>query len=421
MILTNVVAELYAAIITLLLLICVSIDKSLDIKSNKYMKQMIYGNLSLLLFTIATWLLEGKPEMEALDYLCTFMAGSLGFLMAWLFTNYAEYLIQENDKPRRWVTTLVRVECIAAVAINFSSIFNHVFYSCEGSVYKLGPYAFINYLFPVIILGPEVVMILISSRRTGNKSILLLIAYVALPILSSLIIPSTGYDTLCLATTLSVLLLYVTVYVRRGKMLALQEKELADARVDVMLSQIQPHFLYNALSVIQDMCHGKSPEAEKTTVEFSEFLRGNLDSLAIKETIPFTQELHHTQNYLSLVGMKYGNRLNINYDIRDSHFRMPALTLQPIVENAVRYGIMQLDTEGTVEIRSYETAKDHVIEVVDNGMGYDVMEKKYDGRTHIGISNVRERLRSMCGGELNITSREGVGTDAVIRIPKHNI
>lgn len=185
-----------------------------------------------------------------------------------------------------------------------------------------------------------------------------------------------------------------------------------------MLSQIQPHFLYNALAVIQDMCHGKAPEAEQATVEFSEFLRGNLDSLRADSPIPFTQELRHTKCYLSLEKKRFGENLKVEYDIGIDDFCIPALSLQPIVENAVRYGVMKRVNGGTVKIMTRETEAAYILQVIDDGIGFDPMQPKEDGRTHIGISNVKERIRILCGGSLNIESAPGKGTAATIMLPK---
>ena len=197
-----------------------------------------------------------------------------------------------------------------------------------------------------------------------------------------------------------------------------QEREMSELRKKIMLSQIQPHFLYNTLAVLQDMCHGKAPEAEQTTIEFAEFLRGNLDSLSQSEPIPFEQELRHTKNYLTLETKRFGDLLKVDYDIRATAFSLPALTLQPIVENAVRYGVMQREDGGTVRITAEEKDNTFVVTVVDDGVGYDVMVPKADGRTHIGITNVRSRLETMSHGTLKISSVPGKGTTAVITIPK---
>lgn len=222
-----------------------------------------------------------------------------------------------------------------------------------------------------------------------------------------------------LVFTLSAVLLCVALlgvqmvihYVRR-------ERELQDSQTKIMLSQIQPHFLYNALCVIQDLCHGAAPEAEKATVEFSEFLRSNLDSLRATDPIPFTAELKHTRNYLSLEQRRFGDDLQVVYDIETMDFSLPALTLEPIVENAVRYGVLQREDGGTVWISTKEEQDAYRVTVRDDGVGFDVTVTKQDGRSHIGIQNVRDRLERMCGGSLVIVSTPGKGTVATITVPK---
>lgn len=97
---------------------------------------------------------------------------------------------------------------------------------------------------------------------------------------------------------------------------------------------------------------------------------------------------------------------------------IPALTVQPLVENAVKHGICQLDEGGTVKISMRDCGDRFEVEIWDNGAGFDPGETKNDGKSHVGIENVRTRLCKMCGAQLEITSEKGKGTTAVIRIPK---
>ena len=217
---------------------------------------------------------------------------------------------------------------------------------------------------------------------------------------------------------LAVQILFMTIYIDRKRRLAQQERELSESRTAIMLSQIQPHFLYNTLTVIQEMCGEKAPEAAKTTVQFAEFLRGNLDSLTRKEPISFEQELHHTQVYLALEQKRFGSRLKVEYNIRTASFLMPALTLQPIAENAVQHGVSEKEEGGTVRISSYETGQAYVVTIEDDGVGFDT-EAEMDGRrAHIGMENVRSRLELLCGGTFAVESVPGEGTKATITIPK---
>ncbi|MDL2233088.1 histidine kinase [Ruminococcaceae bacterium OttesenSCG-928-L11] len=197
-----------------------------------------------------------------------------------------------------------------------------------------------------------------------------------------------------------------------------KETEMGNARTAIMLSQIQPHFLYNTLAAIQDLCGTDAAQAETTVQDFSIYLRGNLDSLSLKAPILFEQELEHVELYISLEKKRFRERLQYEFDIQSGGFPLPALTLQPIVENAVHHGVTQRDEGGKVIIRSWEDDENWHIAVEDNGVGFDPSAPLTDDRTHIGISNVRYRLEVLCGGALEIQSTPGVGTIATITIPK---
>lgn len=185
-----------------------------------------------------------------------------------------------------------------------------------------------------------------------------------------------------------------------------------------MLSQIQPHFLYNALNAIYYLCEKNAGLAQQAIAEFSDYLRGNLDSIGVEDNVPFERELTHIRNYLFLEKLRYEDELEIIYDLETLDFRLPPLTVQPLVENAVRYGVGQAPDGGSVIIRSTEHDAYYQVEVIDDGIGYHADEVQEIGRSHIGISNVRERLELMVHGSLEIENREGGGTVARIRIPK---
>lgn len=194
--------------------------------------------------------------------------------------------------------------------------------------------------------------------------------------------------------------------------------ELAESRISIMLSQIQPHFLYNVLNSIYCLCEKDIGAAQEAISDFADYLRGNMTSLTQRDLVPFSKELSHLETYLSLEKLRFGDALNIVWDIQAEDFMLPALTVQPIVENAVNHGICNSDKGGTVKITTRETDDFYEIEVQDDGVGFDTEEMPNSKDGHIGIENVRSRLRKMCGAELEISSSIGVGTTAVIRLPK---
>ncbi len=199
------------------------------------------------------------------------------------------------------------------------------------------------------------------------------------------------------------------------------QKELYEARVSIMVSQIQPHFLYNSLTSIAMMCTKDPQLAKKATINFADYLRGNMNSLKEKNPVPFSRELEHLKKYLMLEQMRFGDMLNIEYDIQAEDFVLPQLSVQPLVENAVKHGVGMKEDGGTVTIATRETDKAYEVIVSDDGVGFDTSAPpKNDGRSHVGMENVKQRLKEMCNAEVIIESEPGKGTVSTIRIPKED-
>ena len=196
------------------------------------------------------------------------------------------------------------------------------------------------------------------------------------------------------------------------------QKELYESRVAIMVSQIQPHFLYNSLSSIAMMCTIDPETAQEATVTFADYLRGNMDSLKQKTPVPFTKELEHLKKYLYIEKLRFGKKLNIVYDIQSDAFVLPQLSVQPLVENAVKHGISRKRGGGTLTIATRETEDSFEVIVSDDGNGFDTTEVKNDGRSHIGMDNVRRRIKEMCVGSVRIESKIGEGTVATVVLPK---
>ena len=224
-----------------------------------------------------------------------------------------------------------------------------------------------------------------------------------------------------LATTIAALVMYVFLVSDQTERFYRNEQENAKLKVDIMISQIQPHFIYNSLGAIQMMCRSNPETAELAVKEFALYLRGNMNSISSNVPIHFIKELEHTKAYLNLEKLRFEDDLTVDYNIECINFKIPALTLQPIVENAIRHGIREtLDGKGTVTISTKEFL-DHVeVTVSDNGKGFDPNNMPEDDRMHIGIKNVRDRLNYICRGKLEITSALEKGATATIILPKGN-
>lgn len=197
-----------------------------------------------------------------------------------------------------------------------------------------------------------------------------------------------------------------------------QQLENQDLRRSIVASQISPHFLYNALATISAICEEEeSPEAAKAVNRFASYLRMNLDSLGSGKMVKFRDELEHIKTYLWIEKLRFGDDLKVEYDIGYDYFFIPPLLIQPIVENAVIHGVLKKEEGGTVKIRTARDGGDIVVTVEDNGVGFDKYATQRSNKTHIGLSNVRERLENICKGTMNVESKVGIGTKVTIRIP----
>ena len=192
--------------------------------------------------------------------------------------------------------------------------------------------------------------------------------------------------------------------------------ELTESRIATMISQIQPHFIYNTLGTIEQLCITEPKEASKLVRNFSLYLRGNFGELDNVKPIRFSQEMNHVKHYTDIEQVRFPD-MTIQYDLRSVEFLLPALSVQPLVENAIKHGLMGLEEGGVVTITAYETKEFYVVEVTDDGVGFD-MNAEYDKTKHVGIKNIRGRIEAMCGGTLIIESEIGKGTKATIRIPR---
>ena len=205
---------------------------------------------------------------------------------------------------------------------------------------------------------------------------------------------------------------------RRAKKL---EKELEESRIAIMLSQMQPHFVHNILNVIYYMC-GKNPAAAQTAIsKFSDHLRNNLEALSQKELIPFRKELDHIRTYLELEQIRFGEELSIVYDIEEDSFLLPVLSIQPLVENAVKHGIAKKRGGGVVTIASRQTEQAYQITVADNGVGFDADRYMEDGKIHVGLMNVRQLLSGRVNATVEISSAPGSGTTVTVTIPRKKV
>lgn len=207
------------------------------------------------------------------------------------------------------------------------------------------------------------------------------------------------------------------------------EKQLSGARLELLKSQINPHFLFNTLNMIA--CMAKLEEAattERMISSMSSLFRYNLKTS--EQIVSLARELKVVQDYMYIQQMRFGSRIRYSFDLGSDteHAMIPAFTLQPVVENAMVHGLSKKEQGGRVHIRIWMQEKNLVISVADTGLGMskerlaevtEAMQKRRTSKIGIGLGNIYKRIHMMYKeGEVRIASREGRGTVIQMFIPQ---
>jgi len=223
---------------------------------------------------------------------------------------------------------------------------------------------------------------------------------------------------------LSFCVLYdLTEQQRKEKELEELEHKLQMSRLSNFTSQMQPHFLYNALGSIQEIVLTDPLYAYELIGDFTTHLRSCIRAMSSDSPISFMQELENIKAYVNIEKLRFGEKLKVIYDLQVTDFRILPLSIQPIVENAIRHGIYERGKEGgTVSIKTTEDEKFIRIIIEDNGVGFDVdafNKSLASGETDsTGLNNIMFRLDKMINASVKINSKIGIGTTVIVIVPK---
>lgn len=422
----NISLEIWGSILSLIFIICIILSGNTKDKTRWPFMQMLGCNIIVLLSDAVAWGFKGKTDLFSrwIVPVSNFLVFVFGYVLLAVFTNYlVTYIATKKTQISRKPIYVVWSLCIVAIFCVIVSQINHMYYFIdETNFYHRQNWFWLSQLWGIFCMFINAAIIIKYRTSLNTREIIALASYIVLPILSMCIqIFVYGIALLYISTTVSILIIYFGIQAEQAKIMKEKELELTEERLRIMLSQIKPHFLFNALTAISQLCDIDHHKAKIALVEFSQYLRANLDSLTRKSQIPFEQELDHINIYLSLEKMRFDDKLKVAYDLQVTNFLVPPLTIQPIVENAVRYGIGKKENGGTIHICTSASEETIKIIISDDGIGFDSEITNQNGRTHIGIQNVTNRLQSQCGGSLAIKSIPGSGTTAIITLPRMDI
>ena len=425
----NCFIEAFCALFSLMGLLCVALFAQSAQRSAHWYRRSVslmfafnlVGNLSDAVASLS------RGQLSAAGWYGTHMGNALSyaalFLLEGAFTSYLCARLEDENSLEWWGSTVWAV-CAIGIALTLAGLF-YVIDPATNILHRT-QYFWISHAIGIVAQLGNFIVLLIMRRSVSRQTFVIMTFYVMLPVVAMVAqLFVFGISLMHFADTVCLMILFVDLQAflaqsmgHQQEVLAEQERQLADSRVQIMVSQIQPHFLYNTLDAIYYLCGKDAERAREAISRFSDYLRINLQSLRATAPVPISTELEHVENYLKLEQMSSDDTINFVLDVETTNFKLPALSLQPLVENAVKHGVTKQPDGGTITLRTRETPTSYQVIVEDDGVGFDLTAELDSSRPHVGMQNVRQRLESMCGGTLEVTSEVGVGTKAIVTIPR---
>ena len=270
-------------------------------------------------------------------------------------------------------------------------------------------------MLPMILISNLNLFTVIKRRKNFSKKYYMAFMVNTLPMTLAILFHTIIFNPLVVALglTFSASGMFVIIFIDHVEKFLRQQREIFNQQANILVLQMRPHFIYNTMTSIYYLCSQNPKQAQKVTLDFTNYLRKNFMAIACEGTILFSEELEHTKAYLSIVHAQFEENLFVEYDTPYVNFKIPPLTLQPIVENCVKHGL-DLDSDPlNILILTRETNSGNEIIVEDNGSGFDLD----DNKEYFALENIQKRLEMFCGGILSIYPREGGGTIVKILIP----
>ncbi len=338
-----------------------------------------------------------------------------------LLFRYARVYIGFTPKKDRVLSSINITAFSVFVLLDIINIFTKIFFTAEGGVYVRSKTMILSQGYQFIMFA-IIFIVAVSDKKLNLREKTAFALYCTLPLVA-IVLQNIfkGYAIAYASIIIAIEMLFFFLNVQKNIELAKQEEKNKDAQIKIMLSQIQPHFIYNALTAILALIPMDPPKAQSALNDFTRYLRMNLSSLTATRLIPFENELKHIQAYVSLEQLRFGERLKVVYDIQTTDFDIPPLSIQPLVENAIKHGIMKKVEGGTLIIKTYELPLAFIVEIKDDGVGFCLSDIDFEENNHFGLQNIKYRLNKICQADMDIQSEIGKGTTVTVTFIKQGV
>ena len=372
----------------------------------------------LLLYVIAMFadtIIYKDPKMAAVEkviYITEYLFFSVLTLMPILLLLHR---CSESIKNSVLFRTVVALWIIFLLIMVFAQFTDFIYYTEENNRYYRGP-GYVLLLIPlIVIIILNIAAVFRRHKKLSKKYFIGLLVYLFTMTVAVVMHMLIAVDMMVVfGIALCALTMFGFIISDNMEQYMRQQREIAHQRSSVMVLQMRPHFIYNTMMGIYYLCDQDPAKAKQVTLDFTSYLRKNFTAIASEEMIPFNDELEHTRAYLAVEQAQFEDSMFVSFDTPHTMFRVPPLTLQPIVENAVKHGMNESCDPIHISVVTRQTDLSSEIIVNDDGPGFKPTD---DDEPHIALNNIRQRLELMCGGTLEIAPREGGGTSVKVTIP----
>ena len=389
---------------------------------DRWSKRFFQAYFGVLMLCCFTAFLEAGLYFNAVPGLPYRLTMSLStMLMSLPLIKLTAYLLHCSGEAIHKSPLFRTVLCLWAVTNMLTAA--TVFEGFSESYYSISPDMLFHRgsLYPLLILPLFITMVLnligtVKRREKLSRKVYISFLAAIVPMTATLLIHMfvDVFPLIDISLALSAVSMYSLILSDQIERNLRYQQEIANQRASIMVLQMRPHFIYNTMTSIYCLCNQDPQKARQVVLDFTTYLRKNFTAIVSAQPIPFSDELEHVRAYLAVEQAQYEDSLFVDYDTPHIWFRVPPLTLQPIVENAVKHGRDPYAGPFHISVRTRKTDSASEITVSDNGSGYDPAD---DSEPHIALKNIRQRLEMMCGGALTIAPRDGGGTVVTVTIP----
>ena len=305
----------FSAVITLFMFLGVVTDKTRSRPFIKCFTGLLATNILMLLGESGLWIFGGSPDNIPILKLCAFISVGLGAILEVLYAYCLIGFVRERQKVSWKYAKVIAVIGAVYLCLVVISLFNGMLFDFDSNGYYVdGEYYFIVRFLDFIILLLEIFTVIRFWKILTLKGTISLLSFSVLPLLTMPLLSCWDPTPLYMATTVSLLLIYMLFrgeltrllsekeiqLVEKNRELAQKERQITENRISTMISQIQPHFIYNTLGTIEHFCSEKPQMAAKLVHDFSLYLRGNFSELDNYAPIRLSKEIAHEKHYVNI-------------------------------------------------------------------------------------------------------------------------